>query len=396
MTTTRAGRRGSAALSALSVGGLILGLLASNLLALVVHYEERAVAAHLEQRVIDVELAPALREDECEPAPLPRRAAAVLVVGLPGVMEADEDLAREVAALGVGGVLITKTNVRTRGQVSALIAGLRERSPGPLIVTTDEEPGRVSSLGEVLGRTSSARTIARRHTPAEVRALAAETGQALARLGIDVALAPVADLDAGPAGGVIGDRSFSDDPEIAARYVRAYAAGLADGGVGTVVKHFPGHGRSAVDSHRRLAAADASLSDLRRSDLVPFAEAFRAGVPAVMLGHVAYSAFDDELPASLSPGAHDLLRAMGFEGVALTDSVGMGAVNLTWDFPEAAVMALIAGSDAVLATDGGQAERMRDAIVAAVEVGELPQDRLDEAVGRVLRWAGADPSLLVC
>lgn len=381
------------------MAGLIAALLLGNVLVITSHREPEPLAGGSpERRFVDVELAPVgtAAVTRCDPAPLARRAAAVLVVGLPDVTQADADLARELTDMGVGGVLITKSNVEDTDQISALIDGLRERSEGPLVVTTDEEPGRVSSFGAVRGRSSSARTLARRQTPAQVGAFAEEMASDLARLGVDVALAPVADLDAGPAGGVIGDRAFSDDPDTAARYVRAYLRGLERGGLGAAVKHFPGHGRSAVDSHRKLSVVDASLAELRRDDLVPFQASIAAGVPVVMLGHVAYTGIDEDLPASLSPAAYELLRSMGFDGVALTDSIGMGAINLTWDFPVAAVMALGAGADAVLATDGGHAARMRDAIVAAVESGALSEARLDEAVARVLRWAGAEPSLLVC
>ena len=115
-----------------------------------------------------------------------------------------------------------------------------------------------------------------------------------------------------------------------------------------------------------------------------------------MLNHLSYSALDPDLPASLSPKAYALLRDMGFEGVAMTDSVGMGPVNLRWDFPEAAVRAVEAGTDAVLATDGNQAQRMRDALVEAVESGRLPEQRLDEAAARVTALAGGDPMALTC
>jgi beta-N-acetylhexosaminidase len=335
-------------------------------------------------------------EPPCQPAPLAERAAAVLVMGLPGVTAADEPLAEELTQLGVGGVLITKTNVVDAEQIAALIEGLRAGSATPLLVTTDEEPGRVSSFGAVLGRSSSARTLATRSTPLEVRTLMAELGAELSALGIDVALAPVADLDDGPAQGVIGDRSSSANPEIATRYVRAQADGLRQGGVMSAVKHFPGHGRSRVDSHASLADVDAGLDELLETDLVPFVDQIERDVPIVMLAHVAFPALGDDLPASLSPAAYELLRDLGFRGVAMTDSLGMGAIHQRWDFPESAVLALAAGADALLATDGNHARRMRDAIVDAVRAGDIPEERLDEAAARMRLLAGGDPHALAC
>jgi beta-N-acetylhexosaminidase len=141
---------------------------------------------------------------------------------------------------------------------------------------------------------------------------------------------------------------------------------------------------------------DATLADLQAHDLAPFGALIKAGVPAVMLDHVAYTAFDPDLPASLTPAAYKLLRDMGFRGVAITDSVGMGAVNLRWGFGEATARAIAAGADAVLTTDGTQAPAMRDAIVAAVRAGRIPEARLNEAAGRVTALAGGDAHAISC
>lgn len=332
----------------------------------------------------------------CRGLPLRERAAQVLVVGLPGVTDADHPMVAEVLDAGVGGLLLTQENVQDEWQVRRLVGSLRRGSEHGLLVATDEEPGRVSSFGRLLGRTSSARTLAARDEEAAVFQLGRDTGAALADLGVDVVFAPVVDLDDGPARGVIGDRSFSPDPRVAARFARRYAAGLVAGGVQPTAKHFPGHGRTAVDSHRRTAMVDASLRELRSTDLVPFADQISAGVPLIMTAHVTYEALDGELPASLAPATYELLRAMGFEGVAITDSTGMGAVHQRWDFATSTVMAIRAGADAVLATDGQQARVMRRALVAAVRAGDLDEDRLNEAAGRVLALKGQDARALVC
>ena len=332
----------------------------------------------------------------CVPAPLEQRAAATLVVGLPDVRTATEPLAREVVALGVGGVFLSESNVGTAQQVAALSAGLRAAAGRPLLVSTDEESGRVALMRGVVGAGPSPRRMAQRDTPEAVRQRAAATGTALASVGVDLDLAPVLDLDDGPAGGVIGDRSFSADPATAADYGLAYARGLTDAGVRPTMKHFPGHGRSTVDSHARSALVTAGLDELAATDLLPFQRAIDAGAPVIMLNHLQYAALDPDRPASLSPRAYALLRDMGFEGVAMTDSVGMGAVNLRWDFPAAAVEAVAAGADAVLTTDGRHAVRMRDALVEAVRTGRLPEQRLSEAAARVTALAGGDPVAVSC
>lgn len=335
-------------------------------------------------------------DGQCAPAPLEERAARVLVVGMPGATASSDPMVREILDSGVGGVLITVPNVESSAQIGQFVSDLRALAGRPLVIAAGEESGRVATFREVLGSTPSARSLASNSSPEEVRAVAEKVGSGLAALGIDVALSPVLDLDEGPRGGVIGDRSFSADPAEAAAYGLAWAQGLAAAGVHPTAKHFPGHGRVTSDSHVELPTVDASLEDLRETDLVPFATLIDAGVPVVMLDHIAYSIFGEDLPASLSPEAYQLLRDMGFQGVAMTDSVGMGAVNLMWSFPEAAVLAVGAGADAVLTTDGSQAGGMRDALVEAVRSGELPEARLDEAAARMVALAGGDAQAVTC
>lgn len=332
----------------------------------------------------------------CVPAPLDTRAGAVLMVGLPGVVSADEPTAVQVTDLGVSGFFLAASNVRTADQVRDLVAGLRARSPRPVVVSTDAESGRVSVLRAVIGGGPSPRRLARQRTPDEVQEFAAELGGRLHDLGIDLDLAPVLDLDDGPSNGIIGDRSFSTDAETVVTYASAFQAGLGKAGVTSAVKHFPGQGRSGADTHIRPAVVDTPVSELTRRDLVPFQRLISAGTPVVMMNHLDYTALDANVPASLSPKAYALLRSMGFDGAAITDSLGMGAVNTRWDFPEAAVRAIVAGADAAFATDGRQALRMRNALVAAVRSGRLPEARLNEAATRMARLTKADVKTLTC
>jgi beta-N-acetylhexosaminidase len=332
----------------------------------------------------------------CTPAPLERRAGAVIMVGMPGVTRADDPLAKEVVALGVSGVFLAAGNVQNPGQVRDLTTGLRALAGRPLLVSTDEESGRVAATRAVVGEGPSPRRLARQRTPEQVRELAAEIGRDLHRVGIDLDFAPLVDLDDGPSGQVIGDRSFSKDPATTTRYAGAFAEGLSAGGVTPTIKHFPGHGRSAADSHRGSSTVPASLEELETTDLAPFQQLIERGAPVVMMNHLDYAALDPALPASLSPKAYALLRSLGFQGVAVTDSLGMGAVNLRWDFPEAAVRAIEAGADSAFATDGNQAKRMRAAIVAAVRSGRISEQRLNEAAARLTALAGGDPVALTC
>jgi beta-N-acetylhexosaminidase len=327
---------------------------------------------------------------------LTARAAAVLVAGMPDTTDPDDPLAQSLPRLGVGGILLTSRNVTSEQQVRALTTALHARSARPLFITTDEEGGEVSSFRAVLGSSPSPASVGD-GSPAALGDRSRRLAQDLRGLGVNGDLAPVADVSTPGSGSAIGSRSYSGDPADAAEDVVTVARGLASGGVVPTVKHFPGLGRPNDDTHREMAVVNAEASDLKSVDLRPFTTAIRAGVPVVMVGHAAYPSLGiRDLPASLSPAAYRLLRALGFSGVAMTDSLGMGAVNLRHDYPDAAVRALVAGADALLVTDGNQAKRMRDAIVSAVQHGRLDEARLSEAAARVTALAGGDAEALTC
>ena len=329
----------------------------------------------------------------CRPAPLEARAVTVLAVGINDATTADAPLAARVAALGVGGVILLGYNILDSAQTRALIAGLRQQSPRGLLVAVDEEGGRVSRLRPIVGSTPSARTLGQRAL-ADIASVAAERGTVLRDLGFDLVLAPVVDADGGPAGGAVGDRAFAATPAEAAPRAAAFADGVRRAGVAATAKHFPGQGGLA-DSHDGQVVSDISLADLRSAATAGFGPVVNAGVGAVMMSHVTYRALGP-LPASLEPAAYRLLRSLGFGGVAITDAVGMEAIVDQWSLPEAAVLALNAGADLVLATPGDKAAAMRDGVVAAVTDGRLPESRLDEAVGRVLALRGENPRAMVC
>jgi beta-N-acetylhexosaminidase len=333
----------------------------------------------------------------CVPqATLRERAARVLIMGMPEVTDAGAPLAAELMQMGVGGVLITGGNVVSRAQVTRLTTELRRAARHGLVISTDEEPGRVTSFGHIIGTTGSARRLAAQGTPEAMRALARDQGAELKAMGITLDLAPVADLDAGPATATIGDRSFSADPVVAARYAYAYALGMVDEGVAPVVKHFPGRAKAQGDDHVGRIVSHETMEQLRANDIRPFADLIAKGAPVVMMSNVDYAAIEPDTPASLSARAYSMLRELGFKGVAITDSIGMGAVNQRWDWSEAAVKAIASGADGVLSTDGKFARDMVHGLVVAVQKGELSEARLNEAAGRMVALAGGDAMAFAC
>jgi beta-N-acetylhexosaminidase len=329
----------------------------------------------------------------CQPAPIEIRAATVLAVGIGQATSANAPLAASVAAAGVGGVILLGANVVDPDQVRALIEGLRRQSPHGLLVMVDEEGGRVSRLRPILGPTPSARVLGRQRLAA-IAEVGAERGATLRDLGFDLVLAPVADADGGPAGGAIGDRAFGATPAEAGVRARAFAEGLRRAGVAAAAKHFPGQGGLA-DSHDGQVVVHARLDELRTAAASAFRPVIDAGAEAIMMSHVTFSALGS-WPASLEPAAYRLLRSMGFDGPAITDAVGMEAILEQWSLPDAAVLALRAGADLVLATPGDKVAVMRDAVVSAVADGRLSEARLDEAVARVLALRSQPLSTMVC
>lgn len=332
----------------------------------------------------------------CVPAPVEERAGQVLLVGLPDVHRGDDARLGRLLEVGIGGFLIADSNVYNAAQVRRLVAGVREGSPYPVLVASDEEPGRISRFTPVLGRFSSPREMAARDSPAEVEVFATQLGTELANLGVDLDFAPVSDVDGGPASSFIGDRAFSGDAREAATYATAFSRGLMAGGVMPGPKYFPGQGRAWVDSHSRRAVVEAPLAELRDADLVPFVRQIELGVPVMMMSHATFTGLDPDLPASLSPAAYALLRELGFEGVAVTDRLGAPSITGRWSVAEATVRAIAAGADAVSFLDGRAAVAARDALVAAVEAGVLDDARLSEAADRVLALKGGGPAAMSC
>jgi beta-N-acetylhexosaminidase len=306
------------------------------------------------------------------------------------VNPARPDSARAVVAdNAVGGIFIG-------GNPTAILEGdalapMRAASQLPVAVAVDEEGGRVQRIDKLDGSMPSARTMAATMSPEQVRALAAKRGRELRARGVTVDMAPVVDVAAGQSlGGVIGDRSFSTDPERVASYAGAFAAGLRDAGVLPVFKHFPGHGRGNGDSHTGEVTTP-PLASLRGDDLVPYRQLLGAGPAAVMVGHLIVPGLTDGLPASVSPAAYRLLRGeFGFGGLVMTDDLGaMQAITDRYTLPDAVLAALRAGADIALWTSPDPVGPVLDRLQAAVQNGQLPAQDVAAATARVLAVKGA-------
>lgn len=260
----------------------------------------------------------------------------------------------------------------------------------PGVIAVDQEGGVVARLRSPLTEWPAAMS----YGAAGSRQLAVDAGGAmaseLAALGFNVDFAPVADVTMGPADPAIGARSFSGDAGTAADFGVAFSEGMLAAGLLPAVKHFPGHGGVSVDSHESLPAQHSTMDQLHGRDLLPFRAAIGAGLPMVMTGHIEVPELEPGVPASLSKASYAALRGMGFNGVAVTDALNMGAVQ---DHAAAgsstAPAALAAGADLVLMPD--RADTAHAAIITAVHDGTLPPARLAEAARRVvtmMMWHG--------
>jgi len=324
----------------------------------------------------------------CALPPLRTQLAQLVIVGFPGTRPNSESLG--LVRQGVGGLILFRRNVVSGPQVRALVRGLQARAAIPLEIAVDQEPGtRVARLDGIVPPTPPARSLGRM-PPERVYEYARRVGKTMAGLGVTADFAPVLDVTAA-SGSVIGDRSFSSDPAAAGRAGVAFLRGLQAGGVAPVGKHFPGHGESTTDSHLRLPVVGSSVARLRARALPPFQEAIRAGLPAVMLGHLLVTQLDARQPASLSPVVTgSLLRQeLGFRGLVVTDALEMGAIVRSRSLPEAAVQAVAAGSDQVLVgTDHRPVGAVIDHLERAVTTGRLPRPRVRQAFLRVERFKG--------
>lgn len=299
--------------------------------------------------------------------------------------------ARMVHDLHLAGVSVTSDNIADAAQVRALTAAVSEAAARdgrdfPPVIGVDQEGGYVSHLRGVatefphfqssgLAIAADAR-LGRRVT----RAAALTTGLELRGLGFTWVFAPVADVTIGAADPTIGARSPSQDPAVAAQAIGAAIKGYDAAAIVSTVKHFPGHGTATSDSHDTLPVVDSTLAEIEAHDLPPFESAIAHQAPAVMLSHLDLTAIAPDVPASMAPEVYALLRDdLGFEGVTITDSLGMGAVG---GRPTPALQALEAGADLLLMPVDTAATHQ--IVVDAIRSGDISRERVEEAAARVV------------
>ena len=304
-----------------------------------------------------------------------------------------ENAAEDVSAYHLGGYILfgRDTKDKTANELIQAIQSYQDAAAVPLLIGVDEEGGtvvRVSSNPHL--RASKFQSPQKLFAGGGMEAVTADAREKdilLDALGFNVNLAPVADVSTDP-GDFIYNRAFGRDAAATADYVSAVTAQMAADGMGSVLKHFPGYGNNA-DTHTGIAVDDRPYEDFVNGDFLPFLAGMEAGgsTTAVLVSHNIVECMDAELPASLSPNVHRILREeLDFDGVVMTDDLAMDAVAAYAEDGAVAVMALEAGNDLVLTTDyRTQIPKVKE----AVENGELDESVIDTACRRVLQWKQA-------
>ncbi len=326
-------------------------------------------------------------------AALRRLALRTLLASFPGTTV--PDWACRLLDDGLAGYVLFGYNVGSPSQLHDLVARLHEVR-ADAIVGIDEEGGDVTRLAHAEGsRYPGNAALGAVDDTDLTRRIYQAIGAELHGLGIGLNLAPTVDVNTSDDNPIIGTRSFGVSPELVARHAAAAVTGLRDAGVAACAKHFPGHGATIEDSHTELPTVDAPLELLRERELVPFAAAIAAGVPAVMTAHIRVPSLTGKDPATLSPSALSLLRnQLGFTGAILTDALEMRGASSEIGIPGSAVRALAAGADVLCIgarVDAALVNATADAVVEAVRDGRLPVARLEQAAAQAAALAQLPP-----
>ncbi|MEU6578055.1 glycoside hydrolase family 3 protein [Streptomyces sp. NPDC046805] len=298
-----------------------------------------------------------------------------------------------IAKYRVGGIIYFSWahNTRDPHQIADLSNGIQKASLDqprglPLLVTTDQEHGIVCRVGKPATLFPGAMAMGAGGSPSDARTLGRISGTELRAIGINQDYSPDADVNVNPANPVIGVRSFGADPDAVAGMVAAEVKGYRAARVAATAKHFPGHGDTAVDSHFGFPVITHSRALWERLDAVPFRAAIRAGIDSIMTAHIQFPALDDSGdPATLShPILTGILRQeLGYDGVVVTDSLGMEGVRTKYGDDRVPVLALKAGVDQLL--NPPNLDVAWNAVLKAVRSGELTEARLDTSILRILR-----------
>ena len=289
-----------------------------------------------------------------------------------------ENIEKEVEKYNLGGYILFAANIENPTQTQELINGFKKSSKIQPFIGVDEEGGRVARIGK-----NSAMGVEKIAPMAQV---GKSLGKYIKNLGFILDFAPDTDVLTDPNNTEIGDRSFGNDPEVVGKMATEVVKGLQSENVSAVLKHFPGHGGSIGNSHQGFSLSNRTEEELKSCEIVPFKTAIENGADCVMVAHMSLpNVTGDNTPATLSKKVvTDMLKTeLNFKGVVFSDSMSMGAITENYGTGDACVKAVKAGIDMVLMPEN--LEEAYNAVLEAVKNGEISQERLDDAVSRIIK-----------
>lgn len=310
------------------------------------------------------------------------------ITGVDTAVQAGDGTKTALEKYPVGGIIYFKKNVQSEEQIKTMIEKTLSYSKYPLFIAVDEEGGEVSRLANALKLENVGPMADIGNSGDSTKAYEAmkTVGTYMKEYGFNLDFAPVADVLTNEKNTAIGDRAFSSDSAVVAAMVTSAMEGLEEAGITACVKHFPGLGDAAEDTHNGLTVVDKSLEELKQTELIPFMAAIEKGADMIMVGHVSLpQVTGDNVPATMSKEViSDLLRLeLGFNGVVITDAMDMGAITEYYGADEAAVRALKAGADMVLMPE--DFELAYEGVLAAIQEGTISEERVNDSLKRIFR-----------
>ncbi|MEK4111182.1 beta-N-acetylhexosaminidase [Paenibacillus sp. DS2363] len=330
-----------------------------------------------------------LVQEQLSSLTLEEKIGQMILAGVQGTT-LDDQAKQMITDQKVGGIIFYANNVSTLEGTAKFVQSIKEANqsnPVPIFMSVDQEGGKVSRMPETVESIPSSRKVGE----TKDSALAETMGELLARqvqlADFNVDFAPVLDVNSNPKNPVIGDRSFGSSAELVSHMGIAEMKGLRNEGIIPVVKHFPGHGDTSVDSHLDLPVVNKTEKQLAELEWIPFQAAVKEQVEAVMVAHILFPKLDPDHPASLSDviiGEH-LRGKFNYDGVVITDDLSMGAIAKNYKLDQAALATVKAGSDILLVAHSYEsAKTIFDTLISAVKSGKITESRIDESVYRIL------------
>ena len=362
---------------------IILLLITLILFSACNHKEEIYIPVNQEEEEIKEEIVLTKEEEILNSMTLEEKIGQLFIVRYENIDEEDE-----VKQYQLGGITFYGKDFRyeDKDSIIELINSLQSDVKIPMFMSVDEEGGSVARVSRWYQYRSeiflSPRDYYEQGGLDLVLQMEEEKAQLLSSLGLNMNLSPVADISDKP-GAFMYDRSLGEDAYTTAEFVCRTAKISADYGVGSVIKHFPGHGNN-TDTHFYTTRDTRSLEELKENDLIPFQAAMDEGYSAIMIGHTVVETLDDEYPASLSKKVHDYIRKqMSFDGVIMPDALDMDTVSSSFNGENVAVLAIMAGND-ILCTS--EYKEQYEAVLQAVKDNKISIEQIDKSVLRILRW----------